>query len=122
MSQLSDFLSENNLTPEGVLAESRAAERIDQGDRAKYNARADARREKKSYEETKAEKPSSLRRGVSKRTLQLALDGQPITRVNRKKIARAVEKLLKNEVEVTILKLFADVRSRNHKKTDDAED
>ncbi|MEO1229038.1 MAG: hypothetical protein AAFZ18_09050 [Myxococcota bacterium] len=95
---------------------------ISQADRDKYVARAAARRAKKSYEDASADKPTGLRRGVSMRTLQLALDGQPITRVNRKKIARAVEKALKNEVEVTVLKLFADVRSRNHKKTDDAED
>lgn len=122
MSQLSDFLNEYNITPEQVVAESKAAEGISQADRAKFVARADARREKKKYDEVNAEKPSSLGRGVTKRTLDIALAGQPITRINRKKITRAVENLLKGENEVTVLKLFADVKSRNHKKTDESED
>ena len=122
MSQLSDFLNEHSLTPEAIVAESKVAESLSSVDRVKYVKRADARREKKSYDEAGVEKPTGLRRGVSLRTLKLALDGQAITRVNRKKIARAVSNLLKGEIEVTVPKLFSDVRSRNHKKSDGEED
>jgi hypothetical protein len=122
MSQLSDFLNEYDLTPEQVIAESRAAERLDKAARDKYVQRADARRKKKPYDEVGAEKPGALRRGVSKRTMDLALAGQPITRINRKKITRAVHNLLRGENEVTVHKLFADVRSRNHKKPEASED
>lgn len=119
--QFADFLSAHDLTPEQVVAESKAAERLSAADREAYVQRQDARREKKTYADVGANKPEGLRRGVAMRTVKLALDGNPITRTNRKKITRAVERLLKNEVEVTVLKLFADVKSRNHKE-DKAED
>lgn len=118
-SQLADFLNEHNLTADQIVAESKAAEALSQKDREAYVKRADARRTKKSYEDVEAAKPGALRRGISIRMVKLAIDGQPVTRVSRKKITRAVEKLLKNETEVTVLKLFGDVRSRNHKKTEE---
>ena len=122
MSQLSDFIKENNITPEAIVAESGVAEHLSAVDRKLYVQRSDARRNKKSYDEVGLKKPGGLRRGVSMRILRLALDGQPITRINRKKITKAVENLLKNEVEVSVFKLFSDVRSRNHKKPDGEED
>lgn len=122
MSQLSDFLQENELTPEQVIAESRVTERLDRSAREAYVKRADARRNKKPYAEVGAQKPDGLRRGVSRRTLQLALHGEPITRINRKKITRAVHNLLKGEQEVTVFRLFGDTRSRNHKKPEASED
>lgn len=114
--QFGDFLESHSLTAEQVVAESKVAEKLSAQDRVSYIKRQDARRNKKSYEEIEAPKPEGLRRGVAMRTVKLALDGKPITRVNRKKIARAVERLLKNEVEVSVFKLFADVKSRNHKE------
>lgn len=122
MSQLSDFLQEHSIEPEQVVRESKVAETIATSDRDLYVKRAAARRAKKPYGEFGADKPSALRRGISPRILALALEGKPITRINRKKIARAIDNLLKKEVEVTVLKLFADVPSRNHKKKDDSED
>ncbi len=113
MSQFSDFIESHQITTDRIAAESRAAERLDADDRAKYVQRADARREKKSYADLGAEKPGGLRRGVSERTLKLALEGAPITRVNRKKIARAVNGLLAGKEEVTVQKLFGDSASLN---------
>lgn len=121
-SQLQDFLSANEITTEQVIAESKAAEKLSSADRELYVKRSDARREKKKYDEVEASKPAGLRRGVSKRTLQLALDGKPITRVNRKKITRAVERALAGKTDVDVLKLFGDVKSRNHKAKADDED
>ncbi|MBX2812986.1 MAG: hypothetical protein KTR25_14315 [Myxococcales bacterium] len=115
-SQLADFLNEHNLSLESVVRESLVTEQLSSEDRAKYVARADARREKKSYSDVGVDKPTALRRGVSVRIVKLALEGQPITRVNRKKITRAVHNLLKGGTDVTVFKLFGDVRSRNHKK------
>lgn len=120
--QFSDFLSAHNLTAEQVVSESKAAEKLSTADRAGYVKRSDARRNKKPYGEVEATKPAGLRRGVAMRSVKMAIDGQPITRINRKKITRAVERLLKNETEVTVNKLFGDVRSRNHKKPTEAED
>ena len=122
MSQLSDFLNEHDLTPEQVVTESKVAEHLNAADRENYAKRDQARRAKKSYADAAADKPGGLRRGVAHRTLKLALEGRPITRTNRKKIARAVERLLKNEVEVTVPKLFADVHALNHKKPESDED
>ena len=122
MSQFSDFLESHSLSPEQIVGESRVAESLDAQARSAYVRRADARREKKDYADAGADKPNGLRRGVSLRTLKLALAGNPITRINRKKIARAVDRLLKGETEVDVHKLFADVRSRNHKESGDGED
>ena len=117
MSILSDFLNENGLTSEQVVARSKALETLSTADRDKRNARETARREKKSYDEANAEKPGAYGRGVSLRTVKLACDGQPVTRMNRKKIVRAVGSLLKSagkdEVEWRVL--FNDVGSRKGK-------
>ena len=114
MSILSDFLTENDLTAEQVVDRSAALEKLSQADRDLRVARETARREKKSYEDAGVEKPKALGRGVTIRTVKLALDGQPITRTNRKKIVRAVSSLLvsqkKDAVEWRVL--FNDVGPR----------
>ena len=118
MSNLSDFLSENGFSIEQVAAQSNALETLDHTDRELRTKRADARREKKKYDEVGATKPAHLGRGVSVRTLKLASDGKPVTRSGRKKITRAVNSLLtsakKDTVEWRVL--FADVGSQKGKK------
>jgi hypothetical protein len=118
MSMLSDFLNENGVKPEDVVARSQALEKLNTEDRALRNKRTAARREKKTYEETEAKKPGSLGRGVTMRTMKSALEGQPVTRISRKKIARAVNSLLKSakKDEVEWRKLFQDSPSRKGKK------
>lgn len=118
MSMLSDFLNEQGLEPKDVAARSKALETLNSKDRALAVKRAAARRAKKSYEEENLSKPTSLGYGVSERILGHALEGHPITRINRKKIARAVNSLLKSsgKDEVEWRQLFADVPSRKGKK------
>jgi hypothetical protein len=115
---LSDFLNENGVKPEDVVARSTALETLNTSDRALRNKRREARRLKKTYAETEATKPGSLGRGITMRTMTSALEGQPVTRLNRKKIARAVSSLLKSakKDEVEWRKLFTDTPSRKGKK------
>lgn len=117
MSIFSDFLNENDLTVDQVVARSKALETLSTADRDKRVARETARREKKSYEDAKADKPGAYGRGVSLRTVKLAIDGQPVTRTSRKKIVRAVSSLLqsqkKDAVEWRVL--FNDVGARKGK-------
>jgi hypothetical protein len=118
MSMLSDFLNENGVKPEDVVARSKALESLNTQDRALRTKREDARRLKKTYAETEATKPGSLGRGVTMRTMKTALAGGPITRLNRKKIARAVSSLMKSakKDEIEWRKLFQDTPSRKGKK------
>jgi len=117
MSIFSDFLQENDLTAEQVVERSKALETLDMADRDKKVARATARRNKRSYADAGADKPNALGRGVSMRTVKLAVDGQPVTRTSRKKIVRAVSSLLqsqkKDAVEWRVL--FNDVGARKGK-------
>lgn len=115
---LSDFLNEQGVKPEDVVARSKALEKLNSEDRDLRTKRETARRLKKTYEESEAKKPGSLGRGVTMRIMKTALDGQPLTRLNRKKIARAVNSLLQSQKkgEVEWRKLFADTPSRKGKK------
>lgn len=115
---LSDFLKENGISAEEVTARSKALETLSSKDRAMRTKRITARRVKKPYAEAGAEKPKSLGRGVSARTLKAALEGQSIARLGRKKIARAVSSILrsKGQDEVEWRKLFMDVPSKKGKK------
>ena len=117
MSNLSDFLAENEIDPNAIVARSSALETRDVAERVLCVKRAAARREKKTYEETSLEKPKSLGRGVSLRTLNDALAGQKIPRLGRRKITRAVNAILtaKSKDEVDFRVLFADVGSRKGK-------
>jgi hypothetical protein len=118
MSMLSDFLNQNGVKPEDVVARSRALETLNCQDRELRTKRKTARRLKKTYEESEAKKPGSLGRGVTMRTMKAALEGQPVTRLNRKKIARAVSSLMQSakKDEVEWRKLFQDTPSRKGKK------
>jgi hypothetical protein len=115
---LSDYLKENGLKPEDVVARSKALETLNTKDRALRIKRNAARAAKKTYQEVEAAKPASLGRGITMRTMKTALAGQPITRLNRKKIARAVSSLMKSakKDEVEWRKLFNDSPSRKGKK------
>lgn len=117
MSNLSDFLQENDITPDAVVARSKSMESRSASERQTDAKRASARREKKTYDELKIEKPSSLGRGVSLRTLREALEGNKIPRLGRKKITRAVNAILegKSKDAVDFRALFADVGSRKGK-------
>lgn len=117
MSILSDFMNENQITAEQVVDRSKAIETLSNADRLKRVARETARRDKKSYADAGVEKPAALGRGVSMRTMKIAIEGQPVTRTNRKKIVRAVSSLLlsqkKDAVEWRVL--FNDVGARKGK-------
>ena len=117
MSNLSEFLEENDITPESVVARSQALENRSIDERELGVKRAAARRDKKTYEELSLEKPTSLGRGVSLRTLREALEGQKIPRLGRRKITRAVNAILtsKSKDEIDFRALFADVGARKGK-------
>jgi len=113
---LRDFLNEHEVDPKQVAAQSSAIEAKQVDDRARLHARAAARRAKKSYADAEAPKPERLGRGISTRIVQAAADGQPVTRKNRAKIARALESLLSPRgVEVDASKLFADAPKKKAK-------
>lgn len=118
MSNLTDFLSSNDIAPEAVVAQSQAMERLSDEDRAKNVVRASARREKKSYDDANAPKVARLGRGVTSRTLGSALAGAPVSRVARKKITRAVNAILTTKKKDTVPSsaLFGDVAARKGKK------
>ncbi len=117
MSMFSDFLSEHSLSADDVVKRSKAIETLSTADRALLVKRSDARREKKSYDELKLDKPKAYGSGVTDRTMKQAVEGQPIPRISRKKITRAVNSLLvsakKSEVEWRAL--FADAPARKGK-------
>lgn len=117
MSNLSEFLEENDIAPESVVARSQSLESRDTASRVLGVKRADARRAKKTYEELSLEKPAALGRGVSLRTLREAIEGRKIPRLGRRKITRAVNALLtaKSKDEVDFRVLFGDVGSRKGK-------
>ncbi len=118
MSTLTDFLSSNDITPEAVVSQSKAMERYSDADRAQNVARAAARREKKSYDDAQAPKTAKYGRGVTQRTMSTALAGEPVSRVNRKKITRAVNAILTTKKKDTVEApaLFGDVAARKGKK------
>lgn len=117
MSNLSEFLQENEIEPEAIVARSQALEARTSDERDLGVKRAAARRAKKRYEELSLEKPASLGRGVSLRTLNDALEGRKIPRLGRRKITRAVNAILvsNSKDEVDFRALFADVGSRKGK-------
>lgn len=117
MSNLSDFLEENEITPEAVVARSKSLESRSSDERELGVKREAARRAKKAYQELSLDKPQSLGRGVSMRTISDALEGRKIPRLGRKKITRAVNAILtaKGNDEVDFRALFADVGARKGK-------
>jgi hypothetical protein len=94
MSQFSDFITENGITTDELVANSKAIEKHSQKDRDLRVARVAARREKKSYEDANAAKPAGLGRGVSPAIAQRAISGKPVSQTARKKLVRAVNQSL----------------------------
>ncbi len=114
MSNLSDFLKENGIAAEAVVERSTALEKLDPDGRTKLVARQGARRNKKTYAEVSAEKPSRLGRGVTLRTLEEALSGGAVPRIGRKKIFKAVNSILVSQKKsaVDFRVLFNDAKPR----------
>lgn len=119
MSNFSDFLKENSLTGEQVIARSQAIEALSMTDRDQMVARETARRDKKSYADAGAcaDKPKSMGRGVSPRTVKLGVDGKKLTRANRKKLVRSVNSLLASVKKDAVdwRALFGDVAAQKGK-------
>lgn len=117
MSNIADFLKDNNITPEQVVEVSKTVEHLNSDDRDKRVARESARRNKRSYEDASAAKPSALGRGATMRAMNLALKGEPLTRTSRKKITRAVNSILQSQKKDVVewRALFADVGARKGK-------
>ena len=118
MSMLSDFMSENGISPETLVGSSQKAEASSNADRLLRVARETARRNKKSYVEEKIDKPSTLGRGLSLGLAQRAMAGAPVSRIVRKKIVRAVNAQLLSAKKDAIdwRALFADVPVKKAKK------
>lgn len=104
MSNLGEFLNENSINPDELVARSAVIERLSSADRVLRVERAGARRkagskkkESPDYAELKLDKPSGSGRGVSKRIVGRAIAGEPITAKSRSKIARAVNDALASQ-------------------------
>ncbi len=117
MSNLSDFLTENGISAEDVVAASKGLEGFSNADRQKNVERAAARRAKKSYEEAETPKLDKFGRGVTLRTVKEGLSGSPLPRIGRKKIVRAVNVVLKGKKKdaTELPVLFGDVGARKGK-------
>jgi len=116
MSQFGDFISEHSIKPEAIVAQSSVMEQVDDEVRALRNKRAEARRAKKSYADFEAPKPEAFGRGVSKRIVSAAIEGRPLTRMNRKKLVRALNAILAHEKKDPVdVGLFSDVPEKDKK-------
>lgn len=120
MTMLSDFLNAHGLKVEQVVVQSAAMEHRHIADRDLSAKRRMARaaKEKKPYSELNLEKPKALGRGLSKESVQRAVEGTPLPRLLRKKIARAVNALLVQQKKepADARKLFGDVKSKKQPK------
>lgn len=118
MSNLSDFLKDNNMTPEAIVTTSHAVEKLSPDQRTLLVARTNARRAKKTYAELSLEKPKSRGRGVSAGNVARAMAGQKVPRLVRHKILRAVNATLlsQKKSEIDWRPLFGDVGSKKGKK------
>lgn len=118
MSQFAEFIQEKGVEPARIVQQSRALETLTPEDRSRRSQRSVARRNKKSYADAEAPKPDRFGRGVSLRTVTNAMEGKPVTRMNRKKIARALDAMLspQGSEPVDIQKLFADAPKKKPKK------
>lgn len=118
MSNLSDFLTANNITPEQLVSTSQALEKLSPEEREKMVARTNARRTKKAYAELNIEKPAARGRGITLGTVQRAIAGQPVPRLVRHKIVRAVNAHLTSAKKDNVdwRPLFSDVPSKKGKK------
>jgi len=110
MSKFGDALEEFGIDPAKLAAQSAAMEAFHHADRERMAKRADARRSKKSYDESEAPKPERYGRGVSLRTISNAIAGRPTTQTNRKKLVRAMNGMLTHSGKdpVDVPSLFED--------------
>ncbi|MFO0723636.1 MAG: hypothetical protein U1E65_07650 [Myxococcota bacterium] len=117
MSQLSDFLSENKISPEAVIKASAALETVSVEERTLNTARANARRLKKTYAELNLGKAKARGRGVTLDVLNRAMAGQPVPRLVRSKIVRAVNDRLVSAKKQPVdwRPLFADAKVKKGK-------
>jgi hypothetical protein len=117
MSQLSEFLSEHKISAEALIKASHAIETPSVEDRALMAARSNARRTKKPYAELSLGKPKSRGRGVTLDVLNRAMAGQPVPRLVRSKILRAVNDRLVNSKKQPVdwRPLFADAKVKKGK-------
>lgn len=116
MTMLQDFLNEHGVEPQQIAAQSAAIEAKGPEEQARLHARHTARRQKKPYADAGADKPQRMGRGISPRIVKAAADGQPVTRKNRQKIARALESILGPKgVEIDASKLFSDAPKKKAK-------
>jgi len=108
MSQFSEVIQQNEITPAALVASSQALEKHSQKDRDLKDLRETARREKKTYEEQNIAKPSSSGRGVSINTVQRAVAGAKMSRSVRGKLLRAVNACLTSQKKdaLDVLALF----------------
>lgn len=115
---LSDFLKEHRISLEALVAASRAIEGWSPEERTLMAARIRARREKKTYAELSLAKPKARGRGVTPAVIQRALAGEPVTRLVRQKIVRAVNAQLASakKDQVDWRPLFADAKAKKGKK------
>jgi hypothetical protein len=118
MSILSDFLKEQGIKPEDLVARSKHIETQHIADRDLSAKRRMARANKKTYAELSLDKPKALGRPLTITALNKAMGGTPQPRLVRKKILRAVNSALvsKKAEAVDWRKLFADVPSRKGEK------
>jgi hypothetical protein len=114
---LKDFLSSNDFTAEGLVAASKTVERRSIEERGIGARRADARRLKKTYAELELTKPKGLGRGLGTATVMKAIEGEPVARLTRKKIVRAVNEMLakKKKGAIEWRQLFADAHLKGYK-------
>lgn len=117
MSNLSDFLNEQGIKPEALVDVSRDLERLSPEERTTMVSREMARREKKPYAELNLAKPAGRRRGLTMGSLHRAMQGQPVPRLVRHKVVRAVNAMLASAKKdaVDVRPLFGDVPSKKGK-------
>jgi hypothetical protein len=122
MSNFSEFIQQNEITEEAVMAASYALEHHGQEDRDLKKQRETARREKKTYEELSIAKPSSSGRGISTSTVHRAMAGTKLTRMARGKLTRAVNACLAHQKKdsVDVLGLFGSKAKPKEESSEDA--
>jgi hypothetical protein len=118
MGAFSDLVNAKGLKPEAIFWRSQSLEQAAEGDEGKLRARAKARggaEKPKSYE---VGKPNSGR-GVSRKVIAAAMNGEAITRKSRSKLVKAINaELAKKKADpVTATQLFAGVPVRSGGKT-----
>jgi hypothetical protein len=116
MGAFEDLLKSRSITMEQVLRKSKILERRSPKDRELATKRRAARAQKQGYDNPRIEKPRSGR-PVTGKQFKDALADRPIARLQRQKLLRAVNAILKaRELEtVDAEHLFRDVRRKKGK-------